>query len=65
MSKDLSIVMDMARELGVPLFTTGAAAQLFQAGETKHPDGDNWAVTKVMEAIVGVQLKLKAIQVSQ
>lgn len=57
MYKDLTIAMDMARELGVPLFTAGTAMQLFQAGRTKHPEGDNWVVTCVLEDIVGAELK--------
>ncbi len=57
MYKDLTISLDLARELGVPLFTASAAMQLFQAGKTKHPEGDNWIVTRVMEEIVGAELK--------
>ncbi|MGF1475280.1 MAG: NAD(P)-dependent oxidoreductase [Geminicoccaceae bacterium] len=57
MYKDLTISLDLARELGVPLFTAATAMQLFQAGKTKHPDGDNWVVTKVIEDIVGSSLK--------
>lgn len=57
MYKDLTISLDMARELGVPLFTAATAMQLFQAGKTKHPDGDNWVVTRIVEDIVGAQLK--------
>ena len=56
MYKDLTIALDMARELGVPLFTAATAMQLFQAGKTKHPDGDNWIVTRVLEDIVGSEL---------
>jgi len=56
MYKDLTIALDMARELGVPLFTAATAMQLFQAGKTKHPDGDNWVVTRVIEDIVGAGL---------
>lgn len=56
MYKDLTIAMDMARELGVPLFTASTAMQLFQAGITRYPDGDNWVVTRIMEDIVGAQL---------
>ena len=56
MHKDLTIAMDMARELGVPLFTAGTAMQLFQAGKTKHPEADNWVVTRVIEDIVGAKL---------
>lgn len=57
MHKDMTIAMDLAREKGVPLFTAATAMQLFQAGITKHPDGDNWAVTKVIEDIVGASLR--------
>ena len=57
MYKDLTIALDMARELGVPTFTAATAMQLFQAGKTKHPDGDNWAVTRITEDIVGAELK--------
>ena len=42
MHKDLTISLDMAGELGVPLFTAATAMQLFHAGKTKYPDGDNW-----------------------
>lgn len=57
MHKDLTISLDMARELGVPLFTAATAMQLFQAGKTKFPEGDNWIVTRVIEDIVGAELK--------
>lgn len=56
MYKDLTIAMDMARELGVPLFTAGTAMQMFQAGKTKHPEADNWVVARVMEDIIGAEL---------
>jgi len=46
----------MARDLGVPLFTAATAMQLFQAGKTKHPEADNWVVTRIMEDIVGAEL---------
>lgn len=57
MYKDLTIAMDMARDLGVPLFTAATAMQWFQAGKTKYPDGDNWAVTRIVEDIAGAGLK--------
>jgi len=56
MHKDLTISLDMGREVGVPLFTAATAMQLFQAGITKHPEGDNWVVARVIEDIVGAQL---------
>jgi len=57
MHKDLTIVMDMARDLGVPLFTASVAMQWFEAGKTRYPGGDNWIVTRLIEEIVGAELK--------
>jgi len=56
MYKDLTISMDTARELGVPLFTASMAMQLFQAGKTKYPAGDNWVATRITEEIIGAEL---------
>ena len=60
MYKDLTISMDMARELGVPIHTAATAMQLFQAGISKFPDGDNWAVARLTEEIAGAELHRKA-----
>lgn len=57
MHKDLTIAMDLARDLGVPLFTAATAMQLFQAGKTRYPDGDNWTVTRISEEITGAALR--------
>ena len=57
MYKDLTIALDMACDEGVPLFTASTAMQLFQAGKTSNPDGDNWVVTRVLEDIVNAELK--------
>ncbi|MEM1232815.1 MAG: NAD(P)-dependent oxidoreductase [Pseudomonadota bacterium] len=56
MHKDLTISMGLGEELGVPLHTAAAAMQIFHAGRTRHPDGDNWAATRVIEEIVGAEL---------
>ena len=56
MYKDLTISLDMARDLGVPLFTASTAMQLFQAGKTSNPDGDNWVITRMLEEIVDARL---------
>lgn len=56
MYKDLTISLEMAREAGVPLFTASTATQLFQAGITRHPEGDNWVVTRILEDIAGAEL---------
>ena len=56
MHKDLTISMGLGEELGVPLHTAGAAMQIFHAGKTKYPNGDNWVCTRVIEEIVGAEL---------
>ena len=56
MHKDLTISLDFAEELGVPMHTASTAMQLFHAGKTKYPNGDNWIVTRVIEEIIGAEL---------
>jgi putative dehydrogenase len=56
MHKDLTISLNMAEELGVPLFMASTAMQIFHQGKTKYPDGDNWVCTRVMEEIVSAEL---------
>jgi len=56
MHKDLTISMNLGEALGVPLHMAGAAMQIFHAGRSKYPDGDNWACTRVIEDIVGAEL---------
>ena len=56
MHKDLTISMGLGEDLGVPLHTAAAAMQIFHAGRTRYPHGDNWVCTRVMEDIVGAEL---------
>ncbi|MGI9522201.1 MAG: NAD-binding protein, partial [Hyphomicrobiaceae bacterium] len=56
MYKDLTIALDLARDQGVPMFTASTAMQLFQAGKTSNPAGDNWVVTQLLEDIVKAEL---------
>ncbi len=56
MHKDLTIALDLAEELGVPMHTAAIAMQLFHAGRSKYPNGDNWVVTRVIEDIIGAEL---------
>ncbi|MGX9357449.1 NAD(P)-dependent oxidoreductase [Roseobacteraceae bacterium S113] len=56
MHKDLTISMSLGEELGVPLHTAAAAMQIFHAGRTRYPEGDNWVATRVIEEIVGAEL---------
>ena len=59
MHKDLTISMNLGEELGVPLHTAASAMQIFHAGRTKYPNGDNWICTRVIEEIVGAELHRK------
>jgi 3-hydroxyisobutyrate dehydrogenase-like beta-hydroxyacid dehydrogenase len=56
MHKDLTISMDLAESLGVPMFTAATAMQLFAAGRSRYPDGDNWICTRLLEEIAGAEL---------
>jgi 3-hydroxyisobutyrate dehydrogenase-like beta-hydroxyacid dehydrogenase len=56
MHKDLTISLNMAEELGVPLLMASTAMQIFHQGKSKYPEGDNRVCTRVMEEIVGAEL---------
>jgi len=55
--KDLGLTLDLAREVGVPMYSTALAAQLFQAGMTSYPGEDNWAIVKVLETMADTVVK--------
>lgn len=57
MYKDLGICLGMAKECGVPMFTTSSAYEMFQAGMSLNPDEDNWTVIKLLEKIAGIDVK--------
>ncbi len=57
MYKDLSLAKRMASDCGVPLFAASAAFELFQAGKSVNPDEDNWTIIKILENIVGIEIK--------
>ena len=65
MHKDLTISMALGEELGVPLHTAASAMQIFHAGRTRYPDGDNWACTQVIEEIVGADLHRSAAKATR
>ncbi|MGI9366508.1 MAG: NAD(P)-dependent oxidoreductase [Rhizobiaceae bacterium] len=56
MHKDLTISLDLAEELQVPMQMAAAAMQMFHAGKSKYPNGDNWVCTRIIEDIVGAEL---------
>ncbi len=56
-AKDLNIVLDTAREYGIPLPSAALDAQLYAAMlEMDMGDLDNSAVIGVLEAMAGVKL---------
>jgi len=57
MYKDIGISLSMARENGCAMFTTAAAFELFQAGISLFPAGDNWSIIKLLEQIAGTEVK--------
>jgi len=57
MYKDLGIARSLARECGVPLFTAASACEWFQAGISVNPDEANWAIIKILESMVGIEVK--------
>jgi 2-hydroxy-3-oxopropionate reductase len=59
-AKDLGIVIDTAREYGIPLPSAAVHAQLFNAMlEMGMRELDNSAVLGVIENLAGEKLKLK------
>ena len=56
MHKDLTISLNLAEELEVPMQMASTAMQIFHSGKSKFPEGDNWACTRVLEEIVGAEL---------
>ncbi|MCY3832465.1 MAG: NAD(P)-dependent oxidoreductase [Chloroflexi bacterium] len=56
MHKDMGISMSLAHEKGMPLFATSAAYELFQAGISRFPEGDNWAIVKLLEEFSGAEV---------
>jgi 3-hydroxyisobutyrate dehydrogenase-like beta-hydroxyacid dehydrogenase len=60
MYKDLGITLSMAKECGVPMFTTSSAYQLFESGHSLNPEEDNWTIIKLLENITGATVKKTA-----
>lgn len=61
-AKDLSIVLETAREYGIPLPATAGNAQLFQSMlQMNMAKLDNSAVIGVIEALAGTRLQEKTL----
>jgi 3-hydroxyisobutyrate dehydrogenase/2-hydroxy-3-oxopropionate reductase len=58
MHKDIGLMLDSGKELGVPLPLTALTHQLFQmAIAAGHGDSDMCSTIQVLEDLVGVQVK--------
>jgi 2-hydroxy-3-oxopropionate reductase len=58
MAKDLNIILETAREYGIPLPSAALDAQLYAAMlQNDMGDLDNSAVIAMLESLAGVELK--------
>jgi 3-hydroxyisobutyrate dehydrogenase/2-hydroxy-3-oxopropionate reductase len=58
MHKDIGLMLESGKELGVPLLLTSLTHQLFQTAITAgHADEDFCSTIKVLEELVGVEVK--------
>jgi 3-hydroxyisobutyrate dehydrogenase/2-hydroxy-3-oxopropionate reductase len=58
MHKDIGLILDSGKELGVPLLLTGITHQLFQTAiAAGHSDEDMCSTIKVLERFSGVEVK--------
>jgi 3-hydroxyisobutyrate dehydrogenase-like beta-hydroxyacid dehydrogenase len=58
MHKDVGLMLESGKELGVPLLLTSLTHQLFQTALTAgHGDEDMCSTIKVLEELVGVEIK--------
>jgi 3-hydroxyisobutyrate dehydrogenase-like beta-hydroxyacid dehydrogenase len=58
MDKDIGLMLESGRELKVPLPLTGLTRQMFQAAIAQgHGDEDICSTIKVLESIVGIEVK--------
>jgi 3-hydroxyisobutyrate dehydrogenase/2-hydroxy-3-oxopropionate reductase len=58
MDKDIGLVLDSGKELGVPLLLTALARQLYQTAIVAgHGDEDFCSTIKVLEELTGVEVK--------
>ncbi len=58
MDKDLGLILESGKDLGVPLILTGLTRQLFQTAIAQgHADEDMCSTIKVLEALADVEVK--------
>jgi 3-hydroxyisobutyrate dehydrogenase/2-hydroxy-3-oxopropionate reductase len=59
MHKDIGLMLESGKELGVPLLLTGLTQQIFQSAiSAGHADEDFCSVIKVLEELSGVEVKI-------
>jgi 3-hydroxyisobutyrate dehydrogenase-like beta-hydroxyacid dehydrogenase len=56
MYKDFGISMAMAKELGVPMPAASVVMEMFQAGITAIPEGDNWCIVQLLEKLAATEV---------
>jgi 3-hydroxyisobutyrate dehydrogenase/2-hydroxy-3-oxopropionate reductase len=60
MHKDIGLMLESGKDLGVPLFLTGLTQQLFQAAiAAGHGDDDFCSTINVLEQLVGITTKFQ------
>jgi 3-hydroxyisobutyrate dehydrogenase/2-hydroxy-3-oxopropionate reductase len=60
MHKDIGLMLESSAELGVPLPLTSLTRQMFQAAiATGHGEEDICSTIKVLEGMVGIEVKGK------
>jgi 3-hydroxyisobutyrate dehydrogenase/2-hydroxy-3-oxopropionate reductase len=58
MNKDVGLIMDLGKELGVPLPLTSRTQELFAAAmDAGHADEDMCSTIKVLEGVAGIEVK--------
>jgi len=55
--KDVCLSLDLAKELGVPMFTASSAKEMLRCGLSKFPTEDNACCVKILEDIAGTVVK--------
>jgi L-threonate 2-dehydrogenase len=55
--KDLCLALKLAEQVGVPMPVTSSAKQFYQAGISKYPGEDNQCLVKLLEDVVGIEVR--------
>ncbi|MDO5548803.1 MAG: NAD(P)-dependent oxidoreductase [Eubacteriales bacterium] len=55
MKKDITLSVEIAKQLGVPAPCAVVSREMFQAGINVMPGGDNWSIVKLIEKMSGIE----------